>query len=137
MQRLEHWRRDLYAAVGRAAASPFNWRSNHCVTFIGDGILAQTGIDIIGPFRDRFDDAAGARRMIRESGACNLLELVGRYLKPCPPAACLEGDVVMLETAAGGVGFACGLILGSRIGVMAPTGYGSIDRGLAQYGFKI
>jgi hypothetical protein len=139
--RLANWRSALHSAVLSAAGRPFVWGENDCVTFMGDCYLAQTGRDLIAPYRDRYSTAAGALRVIRATGAQDLLELVGRHMAPIErgPAFAQEGDVAMIPTEAleGGVGWACGIILGARIGVLAPTGYGTVDRRQAGYAFRI
>lgn len=57
--------------------------------------LRRFGYDIpdLPPYRG----ATGARKALDGQGAASLIELVGRYLEPIPPAFMLPGDILAGE----------------------------------------
>jgi hypothetical protein len=133
------WRTALFAVVTDAMGRPFKWGSNDCVTFAAGCIQAQIGIDRLAAYRGKYTTAAGALRVIKQAGHASLLDMLKAELgEPMDLPKAHVGDVALLASdAPGGVGWACGIFLGERVGVMAPAGYATIERRLAQYAFKV
>ena len=72
--RLPDWPERLAAFVEARRALPFAWGTNDCCMFIGDAMLALTGVDRAAPWRGAYSSEAGAQRFI--DGAGGLLHLV-------------------------------------------------------------
>ena len=56
-----------------------------------------TGFGYALPPLPRYRGGSGAKKALASQGVDNLIDLVGRYLQPIPPAFMLPGDVLAAE----------------------------------------
>lgn len=80
MQRFPDWPQRLSRAVHLKRDALYAWGENDCALCAADLVAAQTGQDFGAPFRGRYSDEAGARRVLAALGHADLAELVATCL---------------------------------------------------------
>jgi uncharacterized protein DUF6950 len=61
LKRIKHWDTQAYHHfLLDSQHIPFAWGTHDCSTFVADGVLAITGVDIAADFRGKYSDHAGA-----------------------------------------------------------------------------
>lgn len=96
MRRREDWPLALNDWVDSHRATPFAWHFFDCCSAAADWVRVCTGADVFADWRDQYNDAAGAVRVIAKAGG--LVPLVTAVLGEAIPAAfASRGDVVLVE----------------------------------------
>ncbi|GAB6125035.1 DUF6950 family protein [Humidesulfovibrio idahonensis] len=102
-QRVSDWPARLAHVVEAERLRPFDWGTADCCLFVGDCILAMTGIDPASEFRGRYMTARGAQRCLRRycGGGVEALaeKIAAEYRMPeILPKMAQRGDAVLLRT---------------------------------------
>lgn len=144
MRRHPAWRRRLELMIDAAEREPFAFGAADCgPNWAGRAIEAVLGTDPAARFRGTYDSAAGALRVMRDAGAGDLAELVGRLLEeatgePCDihPARARMGDIMAVPDDSP-FGYLLGICNGERVMVRRADGKGSLDRALATRAWRL
>jgi hypothetical protein len=125
MKRLPGWRGRLDAVL-TDARKPFAWfQHDCCMGLVVPAVQALTGEDIGAPFRDRpYTSALGALKAIKDAGFDDLEALAASHFPEGHPSSARVGDIAAFK--AEDTGWALGIVIGSRIGVLRPDGYGTL-----------
>jgi len=116
--------------------TPFAWGAVDCgLGLAAPVILGLTGKDLGVQFRGKYSTAAGALKVLRQAGFETVADVVAAQFDRIPISKAQYGDIAVLEGEDTGVGL--GVVLGERIAVLTPTGYGSIERCKAKWAFRI
>lgn len=132
--RVEHWPQALSAACEAARDKPHVWGEHDCATFAADCILAITGQDVMGVFRDRYTSPLGAARVIKNEGYSSLEDMVASFNETCDPQQCRRGDVVICE---GEHGDFLAVVMGHYAVAPSPTGLVQVHLKFAKRGFRV
>lgn len=137
LTRLPDWRRRFETAIDDIKARPFQWYDHDC----GRGlavrlVLAITGDDFSDRYPDRYEDAAGAVRVLKNYGFASLGEMVATMLPVIHPSQAEIGDIAAIPLD-GPIGHALGVVNGERIFVLTETGIGTVDLLDAVMCFKV
>lgn len=125
--RLHDWRENFHNLIVECHTKPFEWGEHDC--FVGlalPTIKAVLGIDLIDEYRGTYSTALGAMKVIRDRGFDNLGDAIASRFEEIHISHAWAADLVSLEGE--NTGIALGVVIGERIGVLMPTGYGTIDR---------
>lgn len=108
LERVKHWdTRAFDSFLAERASVPFAWGSNDCASFAGDGILANTGVDVMEDLRGYTTAVGAARKIASVTGGSTLQDAVlyvaGKYgLTEWPvPLLAKRGDLVLYEAEDG------------------------------------
>lgn len=122
MIRLEGWedRLDAAIATGRRASFRFGGDVPHdCLSFPALCISALTGVDLYEPFRGRYADEGGARRLVPDIEAF-LDGMAARLSWPALEARqARKGDLAAVRL---GATFLCAVVYGGLVIPEAPRG---------------
>jgi hypothetical protein len=130
------WRSQLSRYIAQKVNTPFTWGECDCVGFSAGGIQAMTGVDLFQRVRGRYSNAFGAARVLHEEGYRDLAEMARQFFaERLSPAFGAQGDLVAIPHTE--MPFALGLLLGERIAVMKPEGYGTVERSEAKFVFEV
>lgn len=78
-------------------ARPFEWGSHDCAMFAFAAVQALTGADPGEPYRQQYDDARGATRILQQVGG--ICALADRHFGPRVPVMCAQrGDIVLVPS---------------------------------------
>lgn len=90
--RLHDWQLRLQACITASWSRPFQWGVHDCVLFAADCVLAVSGVDPAEPFRGKYDDAAGAARVLHDHGGVEAMAAAALG-EEIPPLFGQVGDV--------------------------------------------
>ncbi|HEV1991381.1 MAG TPA: hypothetical protein VGR34_00785 [Candidatus Dormibacteraeota bacterium] len=126
IKRFDNWPGLLDAFVASRRELPFAWGANDCCLFACDAVLAMTGEDLAEGFRDSYDSALGARRMLQQAGAETVGELADiiaerQGLRCIPAIFAQRGDVVLLDREPAQAGESLGIVSLHGVDVWAPA----------------
>lgn len=82
----------LASFIESRRAAKFEWGVNDCALFAADWVLTVTGVDHAEGLRGKYDDEAGARRLIEQAGG---MAAFAAELSPTPLGFAQRGDVVL------------------------------------------
>lgn len=96
MSALDFWRRCEATQATRDAfeGRVFAYGKADCLMLV-HAHLSHFGYDL--PPLPRYRGASGAQKALAAQGAESLIDLIGQYLQPIPPAFMLPGDVLAAE----------------------------------------
>ena len=134
MGRHKDWERSLFAVVGVLSTQPFEWGKNDCVTFAADCVEAQTGVDMIADFRNKYRTERGARRAMIKAGSKDLGDLVALYLEETHVRKLARGDIVVCEGEGGDF---CAVVMGATAVGPTPRGLRHCPIGQAKRAYKV
>jgi hypothetical protein len=138
LTRVPMWVGPFHDAIDEIRRSPFSWKEHECaIGLAARVVMVLTGEDLAAEFRGRYEDAAGAYRVMREAGFCDLADLAASYLPEyAHPSEAQIGDIAALpvDTAFGHV---LGVVNGDRIIVLGETILGTVDRSAARRAFRV
>lgn len=97
MKRANDWPTRLAEFLLSKRSEPFQWGKNDCCLFAADAILAMGGNDVAKDVRGRYTTAIGARRIMRNLGAANVVELLTQRLGE-PDSKLVRGVIVAVES---------------------------------------
>lgn len=124
MKRLPGWRGRLDSVL-TDARKPFEWGIHDCCLGLAvPAVIALTGEDIGSPFRGKYTTAFGAIKAIRDAGFDDLETLAASHFSEGHPSSARVGDLAAIKAV--DTGWALGVVIGSRIGVLRPDGYGTL-----------
>lgn len=121
----------------QASSRPFSWQSGWvCATYIGEGIRAQTDVDLLKPFRGRFTTERGAALALRRIGDGDLAATVAARLPEYSSVDQAQiGDVVLFDQPNG---LTCGFVMAGGISALTEDmGLWSFGLDLAQRTFRV
>lgn len=119
--------------IGR---KPFQYGAHDCLSgLVAPIVKIQTGIDLAAPYRGKYTNFSEGARLLKADGYDSLADMIAGHFRVRPLAMAQFGDVVSLPAEHDG--WALGVVLGARLGVLAETGYGTIERRLAKMAFAI
>lgn len=129
MRRFDDWPVRLGAHIAARGQAKFAWGIHDCCVFASDGVLAQTGVDIMAGFRGRYATRGEAETAIRDIAGGDLqatAEQVARFhaMPEIAPRLAQRGDVVLGEFDVAGRPTQClGLVgLDGRARFAGPVG---------------
>ena len=93
--RVPDWTEKLFAFVEARRSLPFAWGTNDCVMFAADCAIELTGVDPMTAYRGKYNDAAGAARVLR--AADGFVVGVGKLLPAIAVAEAQRGDWVLVR----------------------------------------
>lgn len=124
MKRIPGWRGRLDKAL-TDARKPFAWGSHDCcLGLVGPAVEAVTGEDIGAPFRGQYSTAIGAIKALKAAGYDDLISLVAAHCPEAHPSQARIGDVAAFKS--GDTGWALGVVIGARVAVLRPDGFGTL-----------
>lgn len=136
MTRLPDWRVRLNAVVDEAMTKEFAWGSHDCAFGLAaPSVRALTGEPIAEEWVGTYSTALGALKRLKEEGYESVVDYVAKRFEEIHTSLARVGDLAAIKTEE--TGWALGVFMGERIGVVTPAGYGTIERGLAQRAFKV
>lgn len=136
MTRLPDWRVRLVRTLDDVATKPFDWGDTDCVFGLAaPAVEAVTGEKMVEEFRGTYSTAAGAVRALLNHGYADLPDYLAQHFVERPPALARVGDLVLIR--ADETGWGIGVVLGDRVAVMTPTGYGTVTRDRAERAFEV
>lgn len=91
--RFANWPVRLADFIESRRETPFQWGKADCCLFAADAVLAMTGRDFAASFRNTYDSALSARRIIADAGGVPSLVPFAEI----EPGYAQRGDVVMLD----------------------------------------
>ncbi len=92
------WKSRLWRFLHERRKTPFAWGSNDCAVFAADAVQVMTGEDLAGPFRDTYQDEAGADAVLAANGWDNLSDLADQHLtRLSDDQRAQRGDVVLIS----------------------------------------
>ncbi len=138
LTRLHNWRSRFSDEIDRMRRTPFAWGSNDCgPALAGNVVLAITGVDVAGPYRNQYDTLQGGLRIMKRDGFVTLADAAASFLPEHDhPSQARVGDIVAIPMNSS-FGFALGAVNGERIFVMMPDGIGTMDLLDATRAFKV
>ncbi|WP_457587282.1 DUF6950 family protein [Ensifer canadensis] len=136
LQRVDNWRGRFEQTIDEIRYRPFAWDAECAIHLCGRLVQAVTDIDVAAPYRGRFSTAAGAVRVMTNSGFSNLADLVASILPEIHPSQMEIGDVAAIADDSK-FGFALGVCNGERIFVIKESGLGTVDMLDAKRAFKV
>lgn len=68
MMRKPDWRDQLQVIVSAYRNEPWTWGESDCAHFVADCILAMTGVEILGTFRNNFSSRLSCAARLRAKG---------------------------------------------------------------------
>lgn len=99
LKRFDDWPERLHEFLKGRSGAPFSWGRNDCVLFVADAVEVITGVDLAADFRDSYDSAFGAARIMREEfDSVSVDQIAAQFLPWCPTNRAGRGDVVAVET---------------------------------------
>lgn len=137
MKRQPGWRMRFAQALDAIRRKPFSWEEQHdCgLGLAAPLVLAITGEDVAASFRGQYTTAIGAVKALRKQGYSDVADMVAKLFPEIPPHRAAVGDLVALQAEQ--TGWALGVVLGERIGVLAPNGFATLDRSKAVRAFRV
>lgn len=140
MTRLPGWRKRYEAFIDQVKATPFSWAGHDCaVGFAGGMVLALTGVDLVAPWRGRFETQAEALALLqRELHHDNLGDLVSTLLEEHEhPSQMQVGDIAGIPTD-NAFGFSLGICNGGgTVLVLREDGMGVLDQSSATRAWRV
>lgn len=128
MRRLPGWRSRMEKFIDQVKASAFDWGDFDCgPNWVGRHVEVMTGVDLTGPYRGDYSDAAGALRLIRKAGFKDLGDLVSFHLQEIHPSRARLGDIMAFASETP-IGCSLGICNGERVLVLGEKGVVSVDR---------
>lgn len=97
MKRRNDWPTELANFLLKTRKTPFKWGENDCCLFAANAILAMGGDDVAKDVRGRYATAVGARRIMKNLGAANVVELLTQRLGE-PDGKLMRGAIVAVES---------------------------------------
>lgn len=97
MKRSHDWPTQVAQFLLSKRNQPFQWGENDCCLFAADAIIAMGGEDVAEDVRGRYKTAIGARRIMRNLGANDVVELLTQRLGE-PDGKLLRGAIVVVES---------------------------------------
>ncbi len=97
MKRVNDWPTQLANFLLEKRKQPFEWGSNDCCLFAADAIIAMGGKDVAEDVRGRYKTAIGARRIMKNLGAVNVVDLLTQRLGK-PDGKIMRGAIVVVES---------------------------------------
>lgn len=97
MKRSHDWPTELVQFLLAKRSEPFQWGANDCCLFAADAIIAMGGKDVASDVRGRYRTAIGARRIMKNLGAANVVELLTQRLGE-PDGKLVRGAIVAVES---------------------------------------
>lgn len=81
----------------------FAWGKSDCCMFACDGVLALTGIDVAKDFRDKYDTATGAKKVLGKDGLNKIITGLMKNLnvEEINKNFVRRGDLVLIDTPRG------------------------------------
>lgn len=101
--RRSDWEPRLGGLIAERRAWPFAWGSHDCALWAAAWVEAVTGIDLGGPYRGTYDDAAGAAAALRAHGAGTLVRTLDSHFHRVHRASAQRGDLALHQGGVGGV----------------------------------
>ena len=134
MKRLPDHRQRMNAAINEARGREFEYGTFDCCLAAATVIEAMTGTDLMADFRGRYKSAAGAARLLKETGYPTLLKMLISHIpehggKRIPVAKAGIGDLVLTKVALhdAAMGQACGICCGRFALFPGQTGWTSLS----------
>ncbi len=135
MMRRPDWRSRLQALIAAAQKRPFQWGSHDCALGLaGPAVLAMTGENLMAEFPP-YGTARGAIKALRTCGYESLADFAARHFDEIHPSQARAGDLALFTSAE--TGHAFGIVLGERIAVVTPKGFGTVRRSSAERTFRV
>lgn len=100
MKRKNDWPTELANFLLKTRKTPFKWGENDCCLFAANAILAMGGDDVAKDVRGRYTTAIGARRIMKNLGAANVVELLTQRLGE-PDGKLMRGSIVAVKSLDG------------------------------------
>lgn len=128
LNRIPKWRGAMQDNIAVAAVTEFEWGEHDCALFAASHIECVTGVDIGTPFYKQYSTALGAMKVLKQAGYDSLLAMAQDKLPPVSLPKAHVADLALVKNAEGDTGWAIGIYLGADVGLLTPTGYGTIIR---------
>lgn len=111
MRRLLDWQARLLDYITRHFRSKLVYGEMDCALFAAGAVEAMTGVDLASEYRGAYGSFRDGRKLLKQRGFDDHIDLVGTLLEPVAPAFAHPGDVVSRETPEGP---ALGILQGPR-----------------------
>jgi hypothetical protein len=135
-KRVPGWRSALAKILMAAPQKPFSWGDNDCCLGLAvPAVQAVIGVDLGTPYRGQYTTALGAMKALKSQGYDSLVDLAAANFASGNPASARVGDLAAIKAEETGWGL--GVVMGSRIGVLAPSGFATIDLLKADHIYKV
>lgn len=126
------WRARLNAAIEERRLT----KSCNCGWFIGDCVLAMTGVDIAAPYRGRCESAAQCLALLAADGFPDVCAFLVSLFEEIHPSRARAGDIMAFPVEAVG-GWALGVVNGERVTVLEGRGLGTVLRDGGRRAFRV
>lgn len=73
----------------------FEWGKSDCALFVAECVDAQTGSNLLNEFKNKYNSALGALKLLKQKGYNNLEEIYDDYFKSIPLEHALNGDIIL------------------------------------------
>lgn len=134
-RRLEGWEERLNDALARHSTLPFSWPNSNCLHLAMDCARALTGEDPYDGTRGKYQNEAGAAKVMRKLGFRSVTEMMQGAFEPVPPARARRGDIGIVVQENGEP--VCVVVLGSQVIGKFQTGVHRLPRDRMVSAFKV
>lgn len=135
-KRVHGWRSALNAVLLVAPRTPFAWGTHDCCLGLAvPAVQAVIGVDLGGPYRGNYSTAAGALLALKRQGFDSLVDLAAANFTTVPKASARVGDLAAIK--ASDTGWCLGVVIGSRVAVLAPDGSATIDLLAIDHAYRV
>jgi hypothetical protein len=136
IRRLLGWRTRLASVLLEAPARHFEWGVHDCCIGLAiPAVQAVIGLDLGSPYRGTYNTAAGALLVLKRQGFDSLVDIAAANFTRQHRATARGGDLAAIPAAATGWGL--GVVIGSRIAVLALAGYATVDLSAADHIYRV
>jgi hypothetical protein len=134
-ERHSQWLYRLQSFFNGAEHRPFEWGKWDCCTGLAcPAVHAILDVDLGAPYRGTYSTALGALKALKKQGYDSLVDLAAANFQRQELCGAV-GDLAAIKTD--GTGWSLGVVVGSRIAVLTPVGFGTIDPLKADHGYKV
>lgn len=105
--RLQNWQIHFEKFIADNRKAPFVWGKHDCCLFAANSVLAITGIDYAKDFRNSYDSAISAAKLIAEFGGLDGVASKLLNAQPVPVGYADVGDVLLASQEGRGLLAVC------------------------------
>lgn len=132
--RLPDWKSRLTAWLAEIVRRPFAPGTHDCALFAAGAVQAMTGRDPAAPYRGRYQTLRGGKRILRQAGFADHIDLVVCTFAEVHTSRAAPGDLAVVPTPEGD---ALGLVQGEAVYVLSPRGIGMLPMTAATRAYRV
>jgi hypothetical protein len=104
MIRVADWEDKLNGLLSERHGSDFTWGQHDCCLFVGDAVLAMSGVDIAEWFRGKYSDSHKAYSLLKDYAGGGIESVMDKlaelyHMAEIPRMTASHGDIALCEVA--------------------------------------